>query len=85
MMTLLPGGRPDIKMNDREKEIVLMLAEGYLHTEIAEKMYLNLSTTNASIKKLKLMTLSKTDAQLIAELYHRGYLKPSKDHVARIL
>jgi DNA-binding NarL/FixJ family response regulator len=61
-----------------ETEVILMLAEGYQCKEIAEKNDWTESAVAVMCRKLRGLTGSKTNAHLIANLYHSGYLRPRK-------
>jgi DNA-binding CsgD family transcriptional regulator len=62
-------------VDDTNRRIVQMLADGYRQREIAAKMALSLSAVRRRIEKLRLRVGASTSAHLVALALRRGWIK----------
>ena len=56
--------------------LLLLIAEGYQHREIAKEMGISLMTVPNMTEQLRLIFGARNNAQLVALAYHEGVLKP---------
>jgi DNA-binding NarL/FixJ family response regulator len=69
----LTGENPLV--DDTNRRIVQMLADGYRQREIAAKVALSLSAVRRRIEKLRLRVGASTSAHLVALALRRGWIK----------
>ena len=64
----------DVLLTPREREVLLMLAEGLSAKEVALKLKITSRTVESHIDKLRLKTRSRNRTHMVAQAIHRGLL-----------
>jgi DNA-binding NarL/FixJ family response regulator len=65
-----------INLNERDKSIILFLADGMTQKEIADEMCYSPETIKSYVRNLLLKVQAKNAAHLVALSYHKGILIP---------
>jgi len=61
-------------INEREKEILLLLSFGYTRNEIADKIYLSTNTVSTYLKSLSKKLTANNKASLVMRGFQLGLL-----------
>lgn len=70
---------PSLKLSEREKQLLPLLAKGFTAKEIGTRLKLETGTVEAYRKKLMYKTLTHTVQELISFAYRNGLLKTHTD------
>jgi DNA-binding NarL/FixJ family response regulator len=62
---MLPAGPRNPHLTKREKEILLLIAEGYTNPEIAEKLFISATTVDSHRKNLLTKLKARNSAMLV--------------------
>lgn len=65
----------EIYISPREKEVLALIAEGLVNKEIADRLFISVTTVDSHRKNLLLKFNVSNTAALIAEAFKRGYLQ----------
>jgi DNA-binding CsgD family transcriptional regulator len=66
--------KPSSFLTNREREIIILMIDGHLTKEIADKLHISKLTVDFYRKKLLLKTDSKTPAELIGKAIKQGWV-----------
>ncbi|WP_028926339.1 response regulator [Pseudonocardia acaciae] len=73
-----PTARPDVPLTDREREVLALVAEGRSNTEIAERLYIAVTTVKTHVASLMSKTGGRNRVQLAVAAGRLG-IGPSPD------
>jgi DNA-binding NarL/FixJ family response regulator len=71
-----PGPALD-ELTEREREVLTLVGLGLSNTEIAERLYVSMSTTKTHIGRLLLKLGARDRAHLVIAAYEAGLVRPS--------
>jgi DNA-binding NarL/FixJ family response regulator len=64
------GGGDDLALSQREREVLELLARGFLYKEIADKLQIGVATVNTYIRRIYEKLHVRSRAQAVAKYAH---------------
>ncbi|MFI9269571.1 response regulator [Kitasatospora sp. NPDC052896] len=71
-----PGPAAEGGLTDREREVLVLIAEGLSNTEIAQRLYLGQATVKTHVNRIFAKTGARDRAQAVRYAYRAGIVRP---------